>query len=82
MLAVDVTDEKLALARALGAHAAVNGRAPDAAGQVSAHIHRTALGDVNSVFAAMKAGTVDGRMVIDMGLTAEPRHVERAVLTA
>jgi len=151
VVAVDVTDEKLALARSLGADVAVNGRTPDAVanvlkatnggahgvlvtavsvpafgqalqmvrrkgtvslvglppgdfptpifdvvlkritirgsivgtrhdlsealgfaaeGKVKAHIRRVALEDVNSVFQALKAGEVDGRMVLDMSLPA------------
>jgi propanol-preferring alcohol dehydrogenase len=163
VLAVDVTEEKLALARSLGADVAVNGRAPDvvedvlkqtdggahgvlvtavstaafgqalrmvrrrgtvslvglpagefptpifdvvlkritirgsivgtrkdlaealafaAEGKVKAHIHRAALAEVNDVFAALKAGTVDGRMVLDMGLEASSGHIDRQVATA
>ena|SRR5688572_14890923 len=37
-------------------------------GRVRAHIHRAPLDDVNAVFEALKAGTVDGRMVLEMGL--------------
>jgi len=151
VVAVDVTDEKLALARALGAEVVVNGRAPDAVadvlartaggaqgvlvtavsvpafgqalqmvrkkgtvslvglppgefptpifdvvlkritvrgsivgtradlaealafaahGKVHAHIHRRPLADVNAVFTALKAGQVDGRIVLDMGMAA------------
>jgi propanol-preferring alcohol dehydrogenase len=163
VLAVDVTEEKLALARSLGADVAVNGRAPDvvedvlkqtdggahgvlvtavstaafgqalrmvrrrgtvslvglpagefptpifdvvlkritirgsivgtrkdlaealafaAEGKVKAHIHRAALAEVNDVFAALKAGTVDGRMVLDMGLEASSRQIGRQIATA
>jgi propanol-preferring alcohol dehydrogenase len=163
VLAVDVTEEKLALARSLGADVAVNGRAPDvvedvlkqtdggahgvlvtavsttafgqalrmvrrrgtvslvglpagefptpifdvvlkritirgsivgtrkdlaealafaAEGKVKAHIHRAALAEVNDVFAALKAGTVDGRMVLDMGLEAKSGHIDRQVVSA
>jgi propanol-preferring alcohol dehydrogenase len=163
VVAVDVTDEKLALARTLGADVAVNGRAPDlveavlketgggahgvlvtavstaAFGQalqmvrrkgtvslcglppgafptpifdvvlkritirgsivgtrkdlsealafaaerkVTAHIHRAPLGDVNAVFEALKAGTVDGRMVLDMALPLTATRVEHAAATA
>jgi len=145
--ALDVTDEKLALARSLGAELAVNAKAPDAAarivketgggahgvlvmavsvpafaqalqivrrkgtvslnalppgefptpifdvvlkritirgsivgtrkdlaeaiafaaeGKVRAHIHKTKLEDVNQVFNALKAGKVDGRMVMTL----------------
>ncbi|MBW8837809.1 MAG: zinc-binding dehydrogenase, partial [Burkholderia sp.] len=37
-----------------------------AEGKVKTHIHRKALGDINEVFADLKAGTVDGRIVLDM----------------
>ena len=37
-----------------------------AAGKVRTRIHRTRLEQVNDVFSALKAGTVDGRMVLDM----------------
>jgi propanol-preferring alcohol dehydrogenase len=148
VVAVDVTDEKLALARALGADFAVNGREPGAVnevikqteggahgvlvtavsipafgqalqmvrrkgtvslvglppgdfptpifdvvlkritirgsivgtrkdltealafaadGKVRAHTHNAPLENVNAVFEALKAGTVDGRMVLEMG---------------
>lgn len=145
--ALDVTEEKLALARALGAEITVNARAPDAAaqivkltgggahgvlvtavsppafsqalnlvrrkgtialvglppgnfsmpifdvvlkritlrgsivgtrkdlaeavefaveGKVHAHIHKAKLEDINRVFSGLKAGTVDGRIVLDL----------------
>ncbi|WP_097458598.1 alcohol dehydrogenase AdhP [Mangrovitalea sediminis] len=147
VVALDVTDEKLALARQLGAEAAVNAKAPDAVqqviqetgggahgvlvtavsppafsqalglvrrkgtvslvglppgdfatpifdvvlkritlrgsivgtrkdlaealqfageGKVRAHIHESRLEDINDIFAQLKAGKVDGRMVIRM----------------
>jgi propanol-preferring alcohol dehydrogenase len=37
-----------------------------AEGKVAAHIHRTALGDINTVFNALRSGQVDGRMVLDL----------------
>jgi propanol-preferring alcohol dehydrogenase len=37
-------------------------------GKVRAHVHRTALEGINSVFNALRAGTVDGRIVLDMTL--------------
>jgi propanol-preferring alcohol dehydrogenase len=37
-----------------------------AEGKVRAHIHRTALEDINQVFADLKAGRVDGRIVLDL----------------
>jgi len=151
VVAIDVTDEKLALARTLGADLALNARAPDVAmqvlrqtgggahgvlvtavsapafsqalqfvrrkgtislvglppgefptpifdvvlkritlrgsivgtrkdlaealdfaadGKVRAHIHRAALEDINDVFAALKAGRVDGRVVLDVAREA------------
>jgi D-arabinose 1-dehydrogenase-like Zn-dependent alcohol dehydrogenase len=30
------------------------------------HIHRSSLNDINQVFADLAAGTVDGRIVLDM----------------
>lgn len=38
-----------------------------AEGKVHAHIHRARLEDINRVFADLKAGHVDGRIVLDMG---------------
>jgi len=38
-----------------------------AAGQVKSHIKRTTLDKINDVFADLKRGTVDGRMVLDIG---------------
>jgi len=35
-------------------------------GKVRAHIHRAPLDAINDIFAALKAGTVDGRMVLDL----------------
>nr|WP_298722933.1 alcohol dehydrogenase AdhP [uncultured Steroidobacter sp.] len=35
-------------------------------GKVRTHIHRTSLEDINRVFADLDAGTVDGRMVLDL----------------
>jgi len=40
-----------------------------AEGKVRAHIHKTRLEDVNKVFADLKAGTVDGRMVMQIAST-------------
>lgn len=36
-------------------------------GKVKAHIHRTTLDRINDVFADLKRGTIDGRMVLDIG---------------
>jgi len=36
-----------------------------AEGKVRAHIHTKALEDINDVFAALKQGAVDGRIVLD-----------------
>jgi len=38
-----------------------------AEGKVQAHIHRARLEDINRVFADLKAGRVDGRVVLDLG---------------
>ncbi len=35
--------------------------------KVSSHIHKARLEDINRVFADLKAGTVDGRIVLDFG---------------
>ncbi len=37
-----------------------------AEGKIQAHIHKARLGDINRIFADLKAGTVDGRIVIDL----------------
>jgi alcohol dehydrogenase, propanol-preferring len=37
-----------------------------AEGKVRAHIHRAGLDDINQVFADLKAGRVDGRIVLDL----------------
>lgn len=37
-----------------------------AEGKVRAHIHRTSLENINQVFADLKAGKVDGRIVLDL----------------
>jgi propanol-preferring alcohol dehydrogenase len=37
-----------------------------AEGKVRAHIHKAPLADINRVLADLKAGTVDGRMVLDL----------------
>jgi propanol-preferring alcohol dehydrogenase len=49
-----------------------------AEGKVKAHFRRTTLDDVNDVFDALKAGTVDGRIVLDMTLQSEATLVHRA----
>jgi len=38
-----------------------------AEGKVKAHIHKAKLDDINRVFADLKAGRVDGRVVVDFG---------------
>jgi propanol-preferring alcohol dehydrogenase len=38
-----------------------------ATGKVRAHIHKARLEDINRVFADLKAGRVDGRVVLDLG---------------
>jgi propanol-preferring alcohol dehydrogenase len=47
-------------------------------GKVRAHIHHARLEDVNAVFAALKAGRVDGRMVLGIGMPAQAREVALA----
>ena len=37
-----------------------------AQGKVHAHIHKAKLEDINRVFGDLKAGTVDGRIVLDL----------------
>jgi propanol-preferring alcohol dehydrogenase len=37
-----------------------------AEGKVRAHIHRAALEEINQVFADLKKGKVDGRIVLDL----------------
>ena len=37
-----------------------------AEGKVRAHIHTAKLDDINRIFADLKAGTVDGRMVLTL----------------
>jgi len=34
---------------------------------VRTHIHKAKLADINRVFADLKAGRVDGRVVLDLG---------------
>ena len=38
-----------------------------AEGRVKAHIHHKRLEDINAIFADLKAGRVDGRIVLDIG---------------
>ena len=47
-------------------------------GKVRAHIHTAPLDSINDVFHALKAGRVDGRMVLDMGLPVELPQEEHA----
>jgi propanol-preferring alcohol dehydrogenase len=49
-----------------------------AAGKVKAHIHRARLEDINGVFEALKKGRVQGRMVLDMSMSAAPKRETRA----
>jgi propanol-preferring alcohol dehydrogenase len=37
-----------------------------AEGKVKAHIHEAKLEDINGIFADMKAGKIDGRMVVSL----------------
>jgi propanol-preferring alcohol dehydrogenase len=41
-----------------------------AEGKVRAHIHRAGLEDINQVFADLKAGRVDGRIVLDLATSS------------
>ena len=50
-------------------------------GKVAAHINHARLEDVNDVFNALKAGRVDGRMVLDIGLPTLSREVEHREVT-
>ena len=50
-------------------------------GKVAAHINRARLEDVNDVFDALKAGRVDGRMVLDIGLPTLSREVDHREVT-
>ena len=47
-------------------------------GSVRAHIHTAPLESINEIFAALKSGTVDGRIVLDLGLAS----LSRAELSA
>ena len=49
-----------------------------AEGKVSAHIHHARLEDVNDVFAALKSGRVDGRMVLGIGMPSPTGEVALA----
>jgi hypothetical protein len=40
-------------------------------GKVHAHVHRRPLADINDVFRALKAGEVDGRVVLEMAAIAD-----------
>lgn len=50
-------------------------------GKVAAHINHARLEDVNDVFNALKAGHVDGRMVLDIGLPTLSREVDHREVT-
>ena len=39
---------------------------PPGMGKVHSHIHQARLEDINNIFTNLRAGTVDGRMVIMM----------------
>jgi propanol-preferring alcohol dehydrogenase len=43
-----------------------------AEGKVKAHIHEAPLEDVNAVFQALRSGTVDGRMVLNLEAAYQP----------
>jgi propanol-preferring alcohol dehydrogenase len=48
-----------------------------AEGKVRARIHRAPLEDVNGVFEELRAGTVDGRIVLDLAAAVHPRRGEQ-----
>jgi propanol-preferring alcohol dehydrogenase len=52
-----------------------------AEGKVRACINHARLEDVNDVFTALKAGRVDGRMVLDVGVGAPTAETARTVVT-
>jgi len=54
---------KAAIVRQLGKPLSIEEMAE---GKVRAHIHKSPLSDINKVFADLKAGKVDGRIVIDL----------------
>ena len=47
-----------------------------AEGKIRAHIHRKRLDDINTVLDNLRAGTVDGRVVLDIGdaVATPPLH--------
>jgi D-arabinose 1-dehydrogenase-like Zn-dependent alcohol dehydrogenase len=47
-------------------------------GKVRTHVHTASLESINDFFAALKAGAVDGRMVLDLGLTSASRSQDAA----
>jgi propanol-preferring alcohol dehydrogenase len=47
-------------------------------GKVRAHIHAAPLESINDIFAALKSGTVDGRMVLDIAPTSVSRFEHSA----
>jgi alcohol dehydrogenase, propanol-preferring len=53
-----------------------------AEGKVRAHIHIRALEEINDVFAALKQGAVDGRIVLDYIATASPAGKDSGAIGA
>jgi propanol-preferring alcohol dehydrogenase len=47
-------------------------------GKVHAHLHRARLEDINEVFAALKSGKVDGRMVLDLSAALSANALDYA----
>jgi hypothetical protein len=45
-------------------------------------LHRAPLEDVNAVFDGLKAGSVDGRTILDMTLAAQPTAVRTRAVVA
>ena len=51
-------------------------------GKVRTHIHTAPLESINEIFAALKSGTVDGRMVLELGLSALTANESATRMTA
>ena len=48
-------------------------------GKVHAHVHTAPLESINDIFAALKSGTVDGRMVLDLALPSSSVREDSAM---
>jgi propanol-preferring alcohol dehydrogenase len=51
-------------------------------GKVRAHVHTSPLESINDIFAALKSGGVDGRMVLDLALPAGSMREDAAMPVA